>query len=129
MLVFKAFLALVPLVASLPVELDTRAGTTCGGVFYTSSEVSAASNQAYNYYKSGTQVGSNNYPHAYNNYEGFNFDVSGPYLEFPIKKGGVYTGGSPGADRVVINTSGAHAGDITHTGASSNNFVGCSGTS
>jgi hypothetical protein len=35
--------------------------------------------------------------------------------------------GSPGADRVVINKSGAHAGEITHTGASGNNFVACDG--
>lgn len=37
--------------------------------------------------------------------------------------------GSPGPDRVIINTSGKLAGEITHTGASGNNFVGCSGTS
>lgn len=61
---------------------------------------------------------------------GFNFAVSGPYQEFPIlQNGNVYTGGSPGADRVVFNTNGAYAGAITHTGASGNNFVGCSGTS
>ena len=35
--------------------------------------------------------------------------------------------GSPGADRVVINGSGQRAGEITHTGASGNNFVACSG--
>jgi hypothetical protein len=66
--------------------------------------------------------------HQYNNYEGFNFPVSGPYEEFPILENGVYTGGSPGADRVVFNTNGEYAGAITHTGASGNNFVGCSGT-
>ena len=37
--------------------------------------------------------------------------------------------GSPGPDRVVINGSGQRAGVITHTGASGNNFVGCTGTS
>jgi hypothetical protein len=36
--------------------------------------------------------------------------------------------GSPGADRVVFNEDGEYAGAITHTGASGNNFVGCSGT-
>lgn len=36
--------------------------------------------------------------------------------------------GSPGADRVVINSACQQAGAITHTGASGNNFVGCSGT-
>jgi hypothetical protein len=50
-------------------------------------------NQACKYYKASTQVGSNKYPHKYNNYEGFSFKVSGPYQEFPILNGGVYTGG------------------------------------
>lgn len=45
-----------------------------------------------------------------------------------IRTSGVYTGGSPGADRVVFNTNGEYAGAITHTGASGNDFVGCSGT-
>lgn len=36
--------------------------------------------------------------------------------------------GSPGADRVIINTACQQAGAITHTGASGNNFVGCTGT-
>jgi len=34
------------------------------------------------------------YPHTYNNYEGFSFGVSGPYLEFPMLESGVYTGGA-----------------------------------
>lgn len=37
--------------------------------------------------------------------------------------------GSPGPDRVIFNSNGQRAGEITHTGASGNNFVGCSGTS
>ena len=37
------------------------------------------------------------------------------------------TAGSPGADRVVFTASGQRAGEITHTGASGNNFVACSG--
>jgi len=43
--------------------------------------------------ESGEQVGSNDYPHRYNNYEGFDFRVSGPWQEFPITRNGVYTGG------------------------------------
>ena len=35
--------------------------------------------------------------------------------------------GTPGADRVIFNTQGQRAGEITHTGASGNNFVACSG--
>ncbi|KAK4502172.1 hypothetical protein PRZ48_005597 [Zasmidium cellare] len=112
-----------------PTELVARqSSTTCGNNYYSSGQVSNAVNQGYNYYANGEQVGSGDYPHTYNNYEGFDFPVSGPYQEFPIKESGVYTGGSPGADRVVFNTDGEYAGAITHTGASGNNFVGCSGT-
>ncbi|KAM3501813.1 hypothetical protein MY10362_005272 [Beauveria mimosiformis] len=123
------FLSLVAVASAAPAELVSRAATTCGTVYYSASQVSAASQAACNYVKSGTTAGGSTYPHRYNNYEGFNFPVSGPYYEFPIKSGGVYTGGSPGADRVVINAQCAEAGAITHTGASGNNFVGCSGTS
>jgi hypothetical protein len=54
--------------------------------------VSGCANSAYNYYESGSTAGSSSYPHTYNNYEGFDFPVSGPYQEFPLNKGG-YTGG------------------------------------
>lgn len=44
-------------------------------------------------------------PHAYNDYEKFNFShAQKPYLEFPVVKTGVYSGGSPGADRIVIGS-------------------------
>ncbi|KAF2841075.1 guanyl-specific ribonuclease F1 [Patellaria atrata CBS 101060] len=113
-----------------PVELDKRqSATTCGGKAYTASEVRAAANAACSYYRQGGKACGGSYPHQYNNYEGFNFPVSGPWQEFPLIKGGAYSCGSPGADRVIINTSCAYAGAITHTGASGNNFVGCSGTS
>ncbi|KAF2214170.1 hypothetical protein CERZMDRAFT_105638 [Cercospora zeae-maydis SCOH1-5] len=116
---------------SAPADLIARqSATNCGGVSYSAGAVRAALNQGYNYYSNGQQVGSNDYPHTYNNFEGFSFGVSGPYQEFPLlSNGNVYTGGSPGADRVVFNTRGQYAGAITHTGASGNNFVGCSGTS
>jgi len=61
--------------------------------YYSSSKVSKALNQGCNYYEDYDQVGSDDYPHTYNNYEGFDFPVSGPYQEFPIKESGVYTGG------------------------------------
>ncbi|EME45057.1 hypothetical protein DOTSEDRAFT_61650 [Dothistroma septosporum NZE10] len=106
-----------------------QSSTTCGNNYYSYDQVNDALNQGYNYYENDQQVGNDGYPHQYNNYEGFSFPVSGPYEEFPITESGVYTGGSPGADRVVFNTNGEYAGAITHTGASGNNFVGCSGTS
>ncbi|KAI0418366.1 Ribonuclease/ribotoxin [Xylaria grammica] len=129
MQVFTSLLALVALVApalAAPV-LEERAATTCGSTYYTATQVNQAAQKACTYYQAGSAPGG--YPHTYNNYEGFSFVVSGPYLEFPMLSSGVYTGGSPGADRVVINTSCKLAGEITHTGASGNNFVGCSGTS
>lgn len=57
---------------SAPVEIEERqSSTTCGSTYYSASEVRAAVNQGYNYYANGQQVGSNDYPHTYNNYEGF----------------------------------------------------------
>ncbi|KAF2155385.1 ribonuclease-domain-containing protein [Myriangium duriaei CBS 260.36] len=103
-------------------------GQSCGNTYYSNSAVNAAIQQGYNYYQEGQEVHS--YPHTYNDYEGFTFDnVEGPYQEFPIlSSGNLYTGGSPGADRVIFNTNGEYAGVITHTGASGNDFVACSST-
>ncbi|KAH6987006.1 guanyl-specific ribonuclease F1 [Ilyonectria destructans] len=131
MLVLKA---LVPLASLLGVAFGSpiearQSATKCGSTSYTAAQVRAAANAACSYYQDGDTAGTSTYPHTYNNYEGFTFAVKGPYQEFPIKSSGVYTGGSPGADRVVISTSCGYAGAITHTGASGNNFVGCSGTS
>lgn len=127
-----SLLSLLPwaLAAVPPSALEGRAtcAYTCGTVCYYQSDVDAAVQQGYGYYESGQQVGSNDYPHTENNYEGINFYVSGPYEEFPILKTyQVYTGGSPGPDRVVFNTQGQLAGVVTHTGASGNDFVPCSG--
>ncbi|PVH86897.1 ribonuclease-domain-containing protein [Cadophora sp. DSE1049] len=129
---FKALLPLALLIATssaIPV-LEERAAATCGSVYYTAAAVNAASQKACSYYKAGSAPGG--YPHTYNNYEGFNFGgLAGPYQEFPIlASGALYSGGSPGADRVIITVPACkQAGTITHTGASGNNFVACSGTS
>ncbi|KAF2217731.1 hypothetical protein CERZMDRAFT_4256, partial [Cercospora zeae-maydis SCOH1-5] len=111
--------------------LETRqSATTCGGHSYSQSRVSAAYRQGLNYFNNGQQVGTNRYPHRFNNREGFSFPVAPPYQIFPImQSGNVYTGGAPGPDRVVFNEAGRYAGAITHTGAGGNAFVGCSGTS
>ncbi|KXJ94592.1 putative extracellular guanyl-specific ribonuclease T1 [Microdochium bolleyi] len=122
---FIAALSVVS-VAAGPIEIRQNCQYTCGSVCYSSGAINAAVTQGYKYYQNNQQVGSNNYPHTFNNREGFDFLVSGPFQEFPILRGGsVYTGGSPGADRVVFNRSGRLAGAITHTGASGNNFVEC----
>ncbi|KAI0382020.1 Ribonuclease/ribotoxin [Hypomontagnella monticulosa] len=118
--------ALISSVVAVPI-IEERAATTCGSTYYSATAVNQAAQRACTNYQSGSAPGG--YPHTYNNYEGFSFSVSGPYLEFPLlASGSIYSGGSPGADRVVINTSCKLAGAITHTGASGNNFVGCSGT-
>jgi hypothetical protein len=47
--------------------------------------------------------GSDKYPHQYNDDEGFSFPTGGPWYEFPILSSySVYSGGSPGADRVIL---------------------------
>ncbi|KAI0143165.1 Ribonuclease/ribotoxin [Xylariaceae sp. FL1272] len=120
-------LALAALIApafAAPAALEARAATTCGSTSYTATQVNQAAQKACSYYTAGTTA--SDYPHTYNNYEGFSFKVAGPYLEFPMLTSGVFTGGSPGADRVIINTACKLAGEITHTGASGNNFVACS---
>ncbi|KAM0697803.1 hypothetical protein Q7P36_002657 [Cladosporium allicinum] len=125
-----AVLALAASTIAAPAPIEKRQGAvTCGSTSYSASQVSAAVSQGCKYLKANQQVGSNNYPHRYNNYEGFDFRVAAPWQEFPISRSGVYTGGSPGADRVVFNSNCGYAGSITHTGASGNNFVGCSDTS
>ncbi|KAL2210663.1 ribonuclease-domain-containing protein [Sarocladium strictum] len=128
---------ILPLLAALAsaapaADIFRRAEATCGSVYYSASAVNAASVAACNYFRAGNTAGSSSYPHRYNNYEGFKFGgAAGPYQEFPIMSNGqVYSGGSPGPDRVVITESSCRqAGTITHTGASGNNFVACKGTS
>jgi hypothetical protein len=66
------------------------------------------------------------YPHQYNDYEGFSFPTAAPWYEFPILNSfAVYSGGSPGADRIVFDSKGNFDSVITHTGASGNDFVAC----
>ncbi|EHK18378.1 uncharacterized protein TRIVIDRAFT_47489 [Trichoderma virens Gv29-8] len=129
---FFSLLSLVAFASAAPLdELTKRDTATCGKVYYSASAVSAASNAACSYVRAGSTAGGSTYPHQYNNYEGFRFKgLSKPFYEFPILSSGkTYTGGSPGADRVVINGQCSIAGIITHTGASGNAFVACTGTS
>ena len=103
---FSLVLLLAPISAAPLVRPE--AGTCveyCGSVCYYQSDIDAALQKGYSLYQSGQTLGSNDYPHTETNYEGFDFAVSGPYQEFPILSTyKVYTGGSPGADRVVFNT-------------------------
>lgn len=69
-----------------------RDETTCGDQYYSASEVSEAADAACQHFQDGTDV--NDYPHTYNNYEGFEFKgYDGPFQEFPIVTSGVYDGG------------------------------------
>ena len=100
-----ALLALVPVVA-FAAPLEPRQGgvaVNCGGKSYSASQVNRAISNAL----SG-QYSSSGYPHTYNNYEGFDFSeyCNGPYKEYPLKTSSSgYTGGSPGADRVVYDSN------------------------
>ncbi|RCI13388.1 hypothetical protein L249_1220 [Ophiocordyceps polyrhachis-furcata BCC 54312] len=104
--------------------------TQCGNTLYSSSDVDAASDAACQYVRDEETAGSSTYPHRYNNFEGFRFrDFAGPFYEFPLLPSGrLYRGGRPGPDRVVITEDCEQAGQITHSGAGGNSFIGCSGT-
>jgi hypothetical protein len=97
-------LLIAPVALSLPVTeapvedaaLESRQScySRCGSTCYTANQVTAARNAGYSFYNQDKTAGSSNYPHQYNNFEGFQFLVSGPYQEFPIRSSGVYSGGT-----------------------------------
>ncbi len=93
--------------------VEPLAETTCGSTYYTATQVNQAAQKACTYYQAGSAAGG--YPHTYNNYEGFTFVVSGPYLEFPLlSSGSVYTGGEtiPNQAHSLIVTSGSYFCDL-----------------
>ncbi|KAF8625838.1 hypothetical protein AX15_005165 [Amanita polypyramis BW_CC] len=93
----------------------------CAGRYYDNTYLSNSIDTA-------NAGGAGNYPHRYNNREGILFpDCAGPFNEYPIlASGAAYSGGRPGPDRVIYETSGDLCGCITHTGAPrSNGFVPC----
>ncbi|CAE6475549.1 unnamed protein product, partial [Rhizoctonia solani] len=121
---FRTFvvLALSALAVAVPTHIETRdlvkrtisgaQGVNCGKAQFSASEVQTAAEAAASRVAEGSQVGRNKYPHRFNNREGFEFlpDCNAPFYEFPIFKSKVYTGESPGPDRVVIGSvSGADA--------------------
>ncbi|KAL7964998.1 ribonuclease domain-containing protein [Trichoderma sp. SZMC 28014] len=115
---------LSPSASSLPDSPILQNGQRQGNTCYWQSDIDAALNKGYSLYSSGKEEDS--YPHQYNDYEGFNFPTSAPWYEFPILNSfDVYTGGSPGADRVIFDSDGNFDSVITHTGASGDDFVAC----
>ncbi|CCO32489.1 Guanyl-specific ribonuclease U1 Short=RNase U1 [Rhizoctonia solani AG-1 IB] len=111
------------------------AAASCEQIQFTSSEVATAAAVAASRVAQGKagQIGRSKYPHKFNNREATGFEfLSGckaPFFEFPIFKSEVYTGGKPGADRVVIGSikgaDAAFCGIITHTGADRGSFLQC----
>ncbi|KAG4223676.1 hypothetical protein PC116_g27859 [Phytophthora cactorum] len=113
-------------VEKVAIRQDQTCVATCGKVCYWQEDIDEAVEQGYSLHEAGKTVGSNDYPHQFNNREGFDFPGQAPYYEFPILNSfDPYDGGSPGADRVVFNEAGDYQGAITHTGAGGNNFVEC----
>ncbi|KAK0205383.1 guanyl-specific ribonuclease C2 [Desarmillaria ectypa] len=97
---------------------------TCGDNPYTPTAVRNAINNGHAYLNSPIDT----YPHLYKNYEGLIMRCAGTvHNEFPIHYNGLYTGGSPGADRVVFDNAGNYCAVMTHTGATGNDFVACQG--
>ncbi|KAL6797776.1 Ribonuclease/ribotoxin [Trichoderma sp. SZMC 28013] len=129
MVSFKVVAAAVGLVSSVSAAaIESRASCvyTCGSTCYWQSDIDDALSAGYSHYKSGSTIGSDDYPHQYNDYEGFSFPTASPWYEFPILNTfKVYTGGSPGADRVIFDSKGNFDSVITHTGASGDDFVAC----
>ncbi|EJT50417.1 extracellular guanyl-specific ribonuclease [Trichosporon asahii var. asahii CBS 2479] len=98
----------------------------CSDVCYFQRTIDAAVAKGYSLHEEGKTI-PDNYPHQYNNREGFDFETEGPWYEFPIMRGfNVYAGGSPGADRVIFNEQGEFTAVITHSGEDNNNFGACS---
>ncbi|KAK3990913.1 Ribonuclease/ribotoxin [Cladorrhinum sp. PSN332] len=127
----------VLLAAAYALSLTAAQGTSsissisCGSKTYTKQQVDDATAEGCRLFASNQQIGNNKYPHRFNNFENLVFATSGPYQEFPIVSNGNYSGGSPGADRIVFNPNYqggcVYVGSMTHTGAATNNgFVTCS---
>lgn len=113
--IFGAICSVLPMFAA-----GQTAKCTCGSNSYSDTDIKNAINQA----EGG---GGGNYPRSYLDYEGFSFpSCSGEMYEYPPAQGRVYDGGSPGADRIVYDTSGNFCACLTHTGSSSpDGFVEC----
>ncbi|TFY78334.1 hypothetical protein EWM64_g5679 [Hericium alpestre] len=120
---FFAVLSLVAVfVGAHAASLSSRrsGGCSCAGRSYSSSNIADAIDRA-------EGKGGGDYPHQYHDYEGFSFpSCKGEFFEYPIERSGVYTGGSPGADRVIYDKDDDFCACLTHTGASSEDgFVEC----
>lgn len=91
LLLTTAFAALA--IAQSVTGTSSLSSVTCGSNRYTAQQILDATTEACRLYAANQQLGTNNYPHQFNNREGLIFAASGPYQEFPVIAGGaVYTG-------------------------------------
>lgn len=148
LLLTTAFAALAA--AQTVTGTSSLSSVTCGSNRYSAQQILDATTEACRLYAANQQLGTNNYPHQFNNREGLVFAASGPYQEFPVIAGGaVYAGrespfpsipvrhvragakcgtGSPGPDRIVVKPGSSkceYVGSMTHTGATNNAFLPC----
>lgn len=126
MYAFKTLLILTFSASTLASPLSERrqCADTCGNTCYSQSDIDAAVQQGFSDFQSGNEP--DKYPHQYKDYEGFSFPDAAPFYEFPILASEMpFTGGKPGADRVIFDSNGNFEGVITHNGASGNDFVQC----
>ncbi|KAF5361306.1 hypothetical protein D9758_010289 [Tetrapyrgos nigripes] len=86
---------------------------TCGSHVYSVSIVKAATSNGFAHLDN--PIGSNSYPHAFENFEGLRLFCTGEtqFSEWPILPAGPYTGGDPGADRVIFSDNGVYCADDT----------------
>ncbi|THU89133.1 Ribonuclease/ribotoxin [Dendrothele bispora CBS 962.96] len=122
-----SLVAAIPLNATIVPRAWPAGDVTCGSNVYSLNIVKAATSNGFAHINN--PIGSNSYPHTFSNFEGLKMWCTGEtqFNEWPILVSGPYTGGSPGADRVVFSDNGIYCAVITHTGASGNNFVSCKG--
>ncbi|TBU63710.1 ribonuclease T1 [Dichomitus squalens] len=117
--IFALTTALLASTVSARIARRQSGGCDCAGTEYSSSDILNAINEA-------LDGGASDYPHEYHDYEGFSFpSCSGTFYEYPIQQDDVYTGGSPGADRVIYDEDGDFCACLTHTGASGDDFLEC----
>lgn len=65
--------------------LQKRQGPiTCANDPFVTVDINKASAKGCELFQAGEQIGKNDYPHRFNNREGFDFLVEGPYQEYPI---------------------------------------------
>lgn len=97
-MIFPQTAILLSLLGLSAARLERRQGTTslesvtCGSNKYTQKQVDEAVGEGCRLIAANQQLGTNKYPHRFNNREGLVFATSGPYQEFPILKSGNYTG-------------------------------------